>query len=49
MHDEPPGLQDVASYPLYDAMVGRRARRFSMGATIPAGELQYLSDEKPRR
>jgi hypothetical protein len=30
---QPPGLQDVLQFPLVEALYGRRARRFSLGAT----------------
>lgn len=33
----PPGLQDVLTFPLVEALYGRRARRFSLGASIPDG------------
>jgi hypothetical protein len=39
----PAGLEDVASFPLLQALLGRRARRFSLGASIPDGPLAYTS------
>jgi hypothetical protein len=42
-----PGLEDVASFPLLEALRGRRARRFSMGAEIPDGPLAYRSRHDP--
>jgi hypothetical protein len=41
--DLPPGFEDVLSFPLSAALLGRRARRFSVGATIPDGPLAYES------
>lgn len=39
------GLKIAASFPLIDAIHGRRARRFAKGATIPDGPLAYASTE----
>lgn len=39
----PPGPDDARSFPLHDALRGRRARRFSMGAEIPDGPLRFRS------
>ena len=33
----PQGLQDLLEFPLVEALYGRRARRFSLGASIPDG------------
>lgn len=41
------GVQDALSYPLIDALVHRRSRRFSRGATIPGGGLAYASQKAP--
>ncbi|MGH2755527.1 MAG: hypothetical protein ACRDLB_14005, partial [Actinomycetota bacterium] len=43
----PTGFEDVLSFPLSAALFGRRARRFSMGATIPDGSLAYGSRHEP--
>jgi hypothetical protein len=47
MADVPPGLADVASFPLMDALGGRRARRFALGDEIPDGPLAYKSEHEP--
>jgi hypothetical protein len=43
----PPGLQDVLAFPLIEALHGRRARRFSLGASIPDGPLAFTSRHGP--
>lgn len=43
--DLPKGLQEAVRFPLIEALYGRRARRFSAGAEIPDGPLQYRSEE----
>jgi hypothetical protein len=45
--DLPAGFEDVLSFPLSAALLGRRARRFSLGATIPDGPLAYASAHDP--
>lgn len=40
------GFQDAASFPLVEALLGRRSRRFFMGAEIPDGVLAYTSSRK---
>lgn len=40
-------LDDVWTFPLFEALFGRRARRFSLGAEIPDGPLQYTSEKDP--
>jgi len=42
----PPGFQDMASFPLIEALLGRRSRRFFMGAEIPDGVLAYKSGQR---
>ena len=37
----PPGVEDALGFPLIDALVGRRARRFSLGSSIPDGPLAF--------
>jgi hypothetical protein len=41
----PEGLQIAATFPLIEAIHGRRARRFAKGAEIPDGPLAYASTE----
>ena len=43
----PKGLIEAASFPLIDAIHGRRSRRFAKGASIPDGPLAYTSTEAP--
>jgi hypothetical protein len=46
MDDKTPrGYQDALSFPLLKALDGRRARRFSLGAEIPAGQLAFRSSK----
>lgn len=46
--DTPPSaLEQVRSFPLIEALFGRRARRFSLGASIPDGPLAYTSRHEP--
>ena len=40
-------LRELASYPLLDALYGRRARRFALGGEIPDGPLAYGSRHEP--
>lgn len=40
------GLQDLLSFPLMEALLGRRSRRFFMGAEIPDGVFAYKSAHK---
>jgi hypothetical protein len=42
-----PGLQDALSFPLADALLGRRARRFALGDEIPDGPLAFKSNKEP--
>jgi hypothetical protein len=42
----PPGFQDMFSFPLIEALLGRRSRRFFMGAQIPDGVFAYKSGHK---
>ncbi|TGC09021.1 hypothetical protein [Methanolobus halotolerans] len=39
----PPGFEDVLNFRLSDALFGRKARRFFMGASIPDGYFKYTS------
>jgi hypothetical protein len=43
----PPGLEDAVHFPLIEALHGRRARRFSLGASIPDGPLAFTSTQAP--
>src|SRR5215213_2503090 len=43
----PRGLQDVLEFPLVEALFGRRARRFSLGASLPDGPLAFTSRHDP--
>jgi hypothetical protein len=43
----PRGFQDMLSFPLMEALLGRRSRRFFMGAEIPDGVFAYKSAHKP--
>jgi hypothetical protein len=43
----PPGFQDMLEFGLIEALMGRRARRFFMGAEIPDGPLAYTSRHNP--
>ena len=41
MKDVPPGFRDMLSFGLLDALLGRRSRRFFLGAEIPDGVFAY--------
>ena len=43
----PIGFQDMMSFSLMDALLGRRSRRFFRGAEIPDGALAYISRQEP--
>ncbi len=43
----PRGLREAASFPLMEAIHGRRSRRFALGATIPDGPLASASRHAP--
>jgi hypothetical protein len=43
----PPGFQDMLSFGLIEGLLGRRSRRFFMGAEIPDGVFAYKSRHKP--
>jgi hypothetical protein len=43
----PPGFHEALEFPLVDALFGRRARRFSLGAEIPDGPLTFASRHDP--
>lgn len=42
----PRGFRDMLSFPLVEAILGRRSRRFFMGADIPDGVFAYRSERK---
>lgn len=41
------GLSKAFQYPLFDALLNRRSRRFSFGANLPGGALAYKSARVP--
>lgn len=43
----PPGFSDMLSFPLLEALLGRRSRRFFAGAEIPDGAFAYTSTREP--
>ena len=43
----PPGFKDMLSFGFVDALLGRRSRRFFMGAEIPDGVFSYKSPKAP--
>ncbi len=43
----PPGFQDMLEFGLAEALLGRRSRRFFMGAEIPDGFFAYKSKFDP--
>jgi hypothetical protein len=45
--DFPPGFQDVLNFGLFKGLLGRRSRRFFMGAEIPDGVFAYRSRQNP--
>lgn len=44
----PPGFKDMQSFTLLEALLGRRSRRFFMGAEIPDGVFAYQSQHAPQ-
>jgi hypothetical protein len=40
-------LQELAAFPLVEALYGRRSRRFALGSEIPDGPLAYRSRHEP--
>jgi hypothetical protein len=38
---------DLTSFSLFEAIAGRRARRFGLGMELPSGPLAYTSDSEP--
>ncbi len=45
--DLPAGFDDLFSFSLIEALLGRRSRRFFMGAEIPDGVFAYRSQREP--
>jgi hypothetical protein len=43
----PPGYNDMINFGLIEALLGRRSRRFFMGAEIPDGVFAYKSKQEP--
>ena len=41
------GFEELLRFPLIEALLGRRSRRFFLGAEIPDGVLQYRSQHEP--
>lgn len=41
------GIEDLKKFPLLEALLGRRSRRFSFGASIPDGPLAFISTREP--
>lgn len=41
------GLQRAMSFPLIEALLGRRSRRFGLGMNLPDGPLAYASKHEP--
>ncbi|MBX3015412.1 MAG: hypothetical protein KF832_28085 [Caldilineaceae bacterium] len=41
------GLQTALTFPLIEALIGRRSRRFALGASLPDGPLAYTSTQAP--
>ncbi|HSJ23059.1 MAG TPA: hypothetical protein VK929_00140 [Longimicrobiales bacterium] len=48
MADAGTALDQIRSYPLMQALFGRRARRFGLGMEIPSGPLAYRSQHDPQ-
>ncbi len=46
-NDFPPGFKDMQDFGLIEALLGRRSRRFFMGAEIPDGVFAYRSKHDP--
>ncbi|WP_135611583.1 hypothetical protein [Methanococcoides sp. AM1] len=44
----PPGFEDARNFTLIDTLLGRRSRRFFMGAEIPDGYFAYRSKYEPK-
>lgn len=47
MHAVPEGMRTALEFPLVEALMGRRARRFALGDTIPDGPLAFASRHDP--
>jgi hypothetical protein len=40
-------LRELAAFPLVEALLGRRSRRFALGDEVPDGPLAYRSRHEP--
>src|SRR5216683_7138068 len=40
-------MRDVWQYPLFEALYGRRSRRFGVGFEMPEGRFRYKSQQRP--
>jgi hypothetical protein len=47
MEHYPSGLKNVLDFPLVESLLGRRSRRFALGASIPDGPLAFTSRHEP--
>jgi hypothetical protein len=45
--NHPDGLSDALNFPLVDAILGRRSRRFGLGMELPSGAMAYRSEHPP--
>lgn len=45
--EAPPGLEETLRFPLIEALLGRRSRRFPLGGRIPDGPLAFTSRSPP--
>ena len=45
--NQSPGLQTALTFPLIEALLGRRSRRFPLGGSLPDGPLAYTSSAEP--
>lgn len=41
-------LKELSEFPFYEAVLGRRSRRFPVGGQIPDGVLAFTSRKEPR-
>jgi hypothetical protein len=43
----PAGLTEMLNFPLIEGLLGRRSRRFALGAEMPSGPLAFKSEKEP--
>lgn len=43
----PPQIEAAWNYPLFDAIMGRRSRRFGLGMEMESGPFRYRSEKRP--